>query len=133
MVVKSDLEGGGRDYLNDKNSHTFDTYEESHKALIYAVENYQSFEIDNTELIKEIRADHSLESLKRYLKELYQKNNQEFDGKLINTDNLNRRFPAHYYDETVFWSREKKYRFSTTDIISYSQFSRLYNKMVNPS
>jgi glycosyltransferase involved in cell wall biosynthesis len=130
VVVKSDLEGGGRDYLNGKNSHTFDTYEASHKALIHAVENYESFDVENEELVKEIRADHSLENLKKHLKELFSKHNQVFDGELINTDNLNRRFPAHYYDETVFWSRGKEYRYNTTDITSYGQFSRLFKKII---
>lgn len=131
VVVKSDLEGGGRDYLNEKNSHTFDTYENSHEALIYAVENYKSFEIDSEGLAKELRADYSLDKLKGHLKDYFQQNDLKFEDNLINTDNLNRRFPAHYYDETVFWSRDKKYRFSTTDIVSYKQFSKLYQKLIN--
>ena len=133
IVVKSDLAGGGRDYLNDKNSHTFDTYEKSHEALIYAVENYDKFEVDTEELRKQIGAESSIETFKKYLKEFYEKNGQTFDGELINTDMLNRRLPAHYYDESVFWSFENKYRYITTDIFSYKQSKMLFDYLINPS
>jgi hypothetical protein len=49
--------------------------------------------------------------------EFYASKGLKFDEELINTDNLNRRLPAHFYDpQSVPWASELKYRFKTTDI-----------------
>ncbi|MDA8932501.1 glycosyltransferase, partial [Flavobacteriaceae bacterium] len=91
VVVKSDVQGGIRDYLNADNSLFFDEYESAHLTLKKAVDNFEAFNVDPDFWAKELREDYSLENLKKHFKELYKSKGLVFDGKLINTDNLNRR------------------------------------------
>lgn len=125
VVAKNDLQGGGRDYLNNDNSLSFNTYEDAHLSLIEAVENYQNFKVDVNGLAKSLREDFGLVKLKEHLEVLYKKHGMTFDGILINTDNLNRRLPSHFFDKTVYWNNSPKYRFSTTDITNKKSFDRL--------
>ena len=117
VVVKNDLIGGGRDYLNESNSFYFNEYEKAHLTLIQAIENYSS-RIPNNELTKELREDKSIEKLKEYFDDLYQEHNSTFDGELININQLDNRLPSHYND--VKWSLGK---FKTADVLSKEQFN----------
>lgn len=116
VVIKDDMEGGGRDFLNEKNSLFFSDFDSAHLALIHAVENYRAFHVNYNELKKYIGDDASISCLKRYFSKLYNENNQVFDGELINTDNLNRRLPSHFFDPSISWANSAEYRFKTGDI-----------------
>ena len=119
VVVKSDVQGGIRDYLNKDNSLYFDNYEDAHITLRKAIDNYDKFKIDTEYWAKELREDYSLDRLKKYLTDFYSSKELKFDGELINTDNLNRRLPAHFYDPlSVPWASNSKFRFKTTDILN---------------
>jgi len=117
VVVKDNLEGGGRDFLSKNNSILFSSFENAHESLIQAVENYDLFKVENKTLRQSLSEEFSLEKLKEYFKKLFEENGQTFDGKLINTDRLNIRLPAHL-SENIPWG---KGRFSTADIASYKQ------------
>lgn len=119
VVVKSDMQGGGRDYLNNKNALFFDSYDTAFETLIDAVEGFDEFEINCSEIKKEIGEQESIEQLKSWFKELFQLHGQSFDGYLLNTDNLNRRLPSHYFDPSVGWAASPDFRFKTTDIVNY--------------
>ncbi|WP_417441804.1 glycosyltransferase [Idiomarina sp.] len=125
IVVKSDMEGGGRDYLNEKNSVMFDEYHEAHNAIIKAVESYQDYVVDYESIEWDLGEESSTKKLKSYLYELYKKDGKCFDYDLINTDNLNRRLPAHFFDESILWAKSPKFRFSTTDIVNKGMFYKL--------
>ena len=119
VVVKSDVKGGMRDYLNESNSLLFDNYEEAHITLKEAIDNYDKFKIDTEYWAKELREDYSLDKVKEFFKQFYNKKGSKFDEELINTDNLNRRLPAHFYDPlSVPWASNSKFRFKTTDILN---------------
>ena len=123
VVVKSDVQGGIRDYLNESNSLFFNNYEDAHITLKEAIDNYDKFKIDTDYWAKELREDYSLIKLKEYLDEFYDSKGIKFDGELINTDNLNRRLPAHFYDiESVPWACDSEFRFNTTDIFNVFMF-----------
>lgn len=124
VVVKSDMQGGGRDYLNDKNALFFDSYDTAFETLIDAVEGFDRFEVNSSEIRKEIGEQESIERLEVWFKELFEMHGQSFDGGLVNTDNLNRRLPAHYFDSSVGWAASPDFRFKTTDIVDYKM---LYN------
>lgn len=129
IVVKSDLSGGGRDYLNERNSVFFDDYDCAHESLIYAVENYETFSVDTKSLEKEIGENSSIEKLKDYLKIIFENNNQNFDGNLINVDSLNRRLPAHYFDSSIVWASDSCFRFSTTDIVNSKMLQAFFEEL----
>jgi len=117
VVVKDDLEGGGRDFLSKDNSILFSSFENAYESLIQAVENFNLFNIENETLCQNLSEEFSVEKLKEYFKKLFEENGQTFDGKLINTDRLNFRIPAHL-NENIPWARD---RFSTADIFSHIQ------------
>ncbi len=117
VVVKADLEGGGRDFLNKENAVYFDTFETAHIAFKEALENYQTLKQGTTFLKEYLRDDYTIPRLKEYFTKLYQQHNQTFDGELINLDYLDRRLPGHTH--SVPWSAN---RFTTADIVSVKQF-----------
>lgn len=129
VVVKNDMQGGGRDYLNEQNSLLFDNYDNAYETLIEAVENYKDFNVDYDEIESIIGERSSLKRLKHHFSELYSRNNQEFDGDLINIDNLNRRLPAHYFDESILWANSSEFRFSTTDITNTKMLSAFHGEL----
>jgi hypothetical protein len=128
VVAYKNLKGGGADYLNSDNSILFEKFENAHKSLIEAVENYDKFTLHTETLEKELYDKYSLERFKKYMNILYEKNGQKFDGELVNTDNLNRRLPAHFYDKNLGWCDDEKYRYTTTDVVSLYEFNRFYKK-----
>lgn len=131
VVVKSDMRGGGRDYINAENSVTFDDYDNAHEALIKAVEELNEFNIDVEEIRKDLGETESIKKTKEYFSELYKKHGQSFDGKLVNLDNLNRRLPAHYFDTSIEWASDPEYRFKTTDIVGFKMFLKFYSSVMN--
>lgn len=109
MVVKNDLFGGGRDFLNETNSLFFDTYENAHEALIYAVKNYDKFKT-NPELSQEyVGEKQSIKKLYEYFNTLYQQHGQKFDGELINMDKIHLRICGHYYENSP-WAQDRNIR-----------------------
>ena len=129
VVVKSDLIGGGRDYLDKSNSVLFDNFENAHMALISAVENHRDFSINTNALLNEIGETKSIERLKEYFKDLYSKNGMDFDGELINLDNLNVRLPAHYFSSDISWASDEKYKFTTTDIMNSTMLKKFFTAL----
>lgn len=122
VVVKKDMEGGGRTYLNKSNSIMFDEYENAHTAIIEAVKNYRDYLVDYEKIEIDLGEESSTKKIKSYFSELYKADGKEFDQNLINTDNLNRRLPAHYFDESISWANKPEFRFSTTDIVNKHMF-----------
>lgn len=108
------------DFLDEKNSVLFDTYEASHTALIQAVEQYEHFDIDGEAMAKVCREDYTLLAFREYMQTIYQQAGQTFDGELINEKNLFLGLNAHDLD--VPWARG---RFSSADILTKPQFETL--------
>ena len=117
VVVKSDLEGGGRDFLNSDNAVYFDTFETAHLAFKTALDKHEVLQKGTTSLKKDLRDDYTIPVLKDYFKKLYTSHEMKFDGELLNLDYLDRRLPGHTH--SVPWSIN---RFNTADIVSIEQF-----------
>ena len=96
VVTYKHQQGSGLDFLDNSNSILFENYEDAHHSLIEAVENYDKFNHNMDYLIENYREDKGVENIKTYFKKLYEIYNQQFDGELINTDDLVSRLPAHY-------------------------------------
>ena len=121
VVCYAGLLGGGRDHLNDTNSAQFTDYENIHLSLIKAAENAGSQLIVDTEsLSAELSEIKTIPKLKQLFEEMYNKDGNEFDGELINTDELNLRLPAHYLE--VPWNVESG-NGVTADIVSKEQMT----------
>ena len=94
VVVKKHLMGGGRDYLNDKNSKLFSSIDESVDAFLHVLNNYHQYEFDALTYQKELREDYTIPKLKKTIQQYYKNNNLVFKG-CLNVENLTRQLPSH--------------------------------------
>jgi glycosyltransferase involved in cell wall biosynthesis len=121
VVCYSGLLGGGRDYLDDTNSAQFDDYSKIHLSLLDAAQKAGSkLVVDTDRLSGELSEIKTIPKLKQLFEEMYNKDGNEFDGELTNTDELNLRLPAHYLE--VPWNVESG-NGVTADIISKEQMT----------
>jgi len=105
VVCYSGLLGGGRDYLNHSNSSQFSDYNEIHLSLADAAHRAGTeLVVDTESMANELSEIKTIPKLKELFVEMYNKDNNIFDGELINTDELNLRLPAHYLE--VPWNTE---------------------------
>lgn len=118
VVVKSDLLGGGRDYLNDKNGAFFDTYEDASRVLLDTVDRYKEFEVKPDGFHKELSESSSTLVFVSQLKEIFASLSIPFEGEMVNMNCLSRRLPSHYVGDGVYWAKDEGFRFKTTDIVN---------------
>ena len=119
IVVKRDLDGGGRDYLNDDNAVCFQDFDVAWKALIEAVEHYKEYRPDLASLRDNLGEEGSLSKLKTHFATLFGTHGCVFDNELINVERLNLRLPAHM-SEGIPWGAGYD---RTSDILTRKQFS----------
>jgi|GEM_PF-1199960 len=119
VIAKSDLKGGGLDYLTPENSVLFDEFESSEKAILKALELYDTRQFDKT-IQDRVGEKRSIEQLKSHFEKLYQTHGQTFDGKLDQVDYLSLRLPGIWSDDLP-WAKSD---FATSDILSDKQLDR---------
>ena len=129
VVVKSDLMGGGRDYLNDNNSMLFDDYRDASKVIVDAINNYDRFQVSQTDMDVHLSEEENINNLTTYFISLYEELGIYYSGALINTDSLARRLPAHYNGRDIYWANDKKYQFRTTDIVGPKTLYKFYRNV----
>jgi len=120
VVMYAGQLGSGRDFLTGENSVMWQDYNNAHESLIHAVENHEKFVFDSETLANGYREDRGLEQLKVYFEKLYSIHGQEFDGELINTDDLVSRLPSHYTD--LPWVDSRLYNGHMTTQEHYEKF-----------
>lgn len=126
VVVKSDLEGGGRDSLNEKNSVFFDDFNSAHLALAKALDQWEELNADPSAMLYELHEEHVLKRLEKEFEQLFDAHGQTYTGNLINTNRLGKRLPAHWHDGLP-WA---DLRFASPDIGSQEQLG-LFTKTLN--
>lgn len=125
VVVKSNLTGGGKDFLNEKNSVFFDEFEQADEALLKAVNNWETLNTDNQEVCDLTHEDNSIDRLKGYFSKVYERVDQNFDGELLNLDRLSFRLNAHWHDGLP-WAASK---FKSPDVSTKEQFDLFTSKL----
>lgn len=120
VVLWRHQRGSAKDFLDETNSILFDNFDEAHLSLIKAVENYNIFNFNYDLINNNLREDFSLEKLKKYFNILYNINHQEFDGHLINVDDLVSRLPAHLSD--LPWANNRKFNGHITNLENFKIF-----------
>ena len=93
------VEGGSNDYLDDTNSISFTDFGESWKSLSSGIKMKKVEDCDD--IHKKCLEKNGLITLKEELGNLYENNNELFDGKLEEMSNLHFELPAH--NHTVSW------------------------------
>jgi hypothetical protein len=127
IIYWENHKGALKDYLDDTNSTSFDSYDNVSIALEKALNSYQYFEGKGKKYDELLSERFALEKLTPHFKELYKRNNEIFDGKLINCDNLSNRLPAHYGD--VEWKNPKGHLTLTSDIKTETQLISFINHL----
>lgn len=127
VVVKADLMGGGRDYLNKNNSMLFDSYNDASKVIVDAINNYDKFNVDQNIMDGKLSEEENIHNLVSYFKLMYKELGNVYSGDLINTDSLARRLPAHFNGPDVYWANDKNYIYKTTDIVGPKAFYKFYS------
>lgn len=122
VVVKSDLMGGGRDYLNDKNSMFFENYSDASNVIMNAINCFEKFEVSQDDVDEKLSEEENIRKLNLYFKTLFKKLGLDYQGDMVNTDSLARRLPAHFNGNDIFWANDKSYQFKTTDIVGPLSF-----------
>ncbi len=120
VVMYAGQLGSGKDFLTDGNSVVWQDYNNANECLIRAVENHDKFSFDTESLANGYREDRGLEQLKIYFDKLYSLHGQEFDGELINTDDLVSRLPSHYTE--LPWVDSRLYNGHMTTEEHYNKF-----------
>jgi glycosyltransferase involved in cell wall biosynthesis len=129
VVVKSDLMGGGRDYLNDKNSKVFEDYSDASKVILDAINCYDKFEISQDEVDDKLSEEESIRKLDLYFETLFKQLGLNYQGNMVNVDFLARRLPGHFNGNDIFWANHKSYQFKTTDIIGPLSFYKFIKRI----
>jgi hypothetical protein len=119
-VIWKDQKGSSLDFLTNENSVLFDSYETAHESLIYAVENYKKYESHKTPQADLLREESSIKLLKKYFTQLYAAGGQQFDGELLNVDDLVSRLPAHYVN--LPWVKSRHYNGHVKDMEKFTIF-----------
>lgn len=128
VVIWKHQKGSGKDYLNASNSKLFEHYEDAHSTLISAVENYKKFKFNYEELQQNLNEDSSIEKVKQAFTLLFSNHGQNFDGELINTDNLVSRLPAHYVD--LPWAKDRHAPLGDSGhILNVSKFNLFFDEL----
>lgn len=119
IVAKSDLQGGGRDSLNARNSVLFDDFDSAHTALAKALDQWKALNADHDALVNDLHEERSLARLEEEFEKLFQSRGLHYSEELLNTDRLGKRLPAHWlYD--LPWVDE---RFESPDIKCLEQLN----------
>jgi len=122
VVYFKDHKGPLKDYLDDTNSISFESYDKVSVALEKAINNYKYFKDKGKKYDELLSERFSLKKLIPHFEKLYERHNQVFDGKLINCDNLSNRLPAHYGD--VDWKNPEGHYTLTAHIKTMEQFHK---------
>jgi len=94
VVVRSDLRGGGRDYLDETNSELFASLEEAKDIFIDISENYSEYQFDPMYLRRELSEPQSAQALENKLKSIFDEMGIPWNG-TIEKQGLHSKLPGH--------------------------------------
>jgi glycosyltransferase involved in cell wall biosynthesis len=94
VVVRSNLRGGGRDYLDDRNSEQFESLEEAKEIFIEISENHENHEFDPTYLREELAEPQSAQALESEFKSTFEEMEIPWKGE-IEKQGLHSKLPGH--------------------------------------
>lgn len=104
------------DYLNEKNSRSFDSISNLEKKIIELLD--LKYKYENKDLLDyELSERFTKDKLQNYFTKFFTLRGEKFEGDFFEIDNFSRRLPAHYMN--VPWKLKDKI---TADILSKKQF-----------
>jgi glycosyltransferase involved in cell wall biosynthesis len=93
VLARTDLVGGGLDYLDRTNSRLFATLPEAADALLDLVD--RDVRVDTASLAAELAEEHSVPRLEAAMRELFEQRGLVFEGPMETSD-LGRKLPSHF-------------------------------------
>lgn len=118
IIYYKNVIGGSDYYLNNKNSISFDDYNNAYIKMVECLNNFKIKNEDYLEVREKLIDKYSVKNIMKYFDILYKKNNIKFDNKLIEYDQLHFRLPAHYYNDK--WAKYSNNE--TSDILNINQW-----------
>ncbi len=94
VVVKKNLLGGAKDYLNDKNSKLFKSLDEAADIFIDLISNYSKYQFDTKSLEQELSEKYTKKTLINQLELFFSSKQEIFKGELF-LKNLSKKLPSH--------------------------------------
>jgi glycosyltransferase involved in cell wall biosynthesis len=93
VVVREDLKGGGRDYLDETNSFQFGTLDEAVEIFTEIAES-EDVGFDPSYLRQSLSAEYTTDQLEAELRDVFDSLGEPFEGQ-IDTENLEFKLPGH--------------------------------------
>ena len=100
VIVKKELQGGGRDYLTSENSHQFSSLDEAADMMVNIIKNYKKFKVDTDFLNSNLSEKYTSKKLRKELRKVFAHLKINFEGGLDLID-LSRKLPGHFIDLPV--------------------------------
>lgn len=94
VIVREDLRGGGRDYLDGRNSIQFGSVAEARDAFIAVAERGDDFDFDPTYLREQLCEEHTANALEEAIDAVYADLGMPFEGS-IEKEDLALKLPGH--------------------------------------
>lgn len=94
VVVREDLRGGGRDYLDDRNSIQFSTLTEARDAFISLAERSEKVAFDPAYLRPHICEEYTVDKLEKAITTIFEELDEPYYGE-IEKANLALKLPSH--------------------------------------
>jgi hypothetical protein len=95
VIVKRDLRGGGRDYLNEQNSFQFQNLDEAASGILALLDDRMSRSVDVEAVAQALREDNSSAVFRRELAEIFAAKGFDLNDP-IDLTGLDRKLPGHY-------------------------------------
>jgi len=119
VVVRSDLVGSGKDYLNAENSEIVTTKREAAQTFQEMLQNPDKYQVNADQLGKQLSIEHTAEKLEQGIKSVFQEKRYNYEGEIIK-NNLSMKLPSH--EITLPQRLRQKQSNDIKDIVSFVQF-----------
>ena len=127
VVVKKNLIGGAKDYLNDTNSKLFTSLDEAADIFIDLISNYSKYQFDTKSLEQELSEKYTKKTLINELELFFTTKKEIFKGELF-LKNLSKKLPSHENELSKNIAHGE-----TDDIITFKGFYRFLLKFTDSS
>ena len=97
IITHKRLQGGGLDYLDEKNSVLFKNFDEMYLSIIEIIENIEKYTVDEKKISEALHSKNQKKKLFVELKNLFENQKLDWNGE-INFDNLDRRLDGHFIE-----------------------------------
>lgn len=94
VLVREDLRGSGKKYLDERNSRIVSDLHEAREAIVAMATESETFAFDPAYLYPELRRDHTADRLEAEIQDVFRELGEPYTGEMVK-DDLAMRLPSH--------------------------------------